>query len=202
MKNDTHKDLVPFSNSKPLVPGKGGGLPHWRLERDKQELRNEIADLAKVLRRLSEELIEDLLFLKDPNRKTPEAIQRRMSQIAGALKRESATLSSLFEMADLHPALQRIFLEKTENPLDVGEQPAIDLKMLDGPELTIEKQDKPTLFHVLSNRETEILALLLADYKPKDVAAKLGIAKGTVTVTLGHIKKKARDLVGKKGTTP
>jgi sulfite reductase alpha subunit-like flavoprotein len=67
MKNDTHKDLVPFTNSRPLVPGKGGGLRHWKLERDKQQLKDEIGDLAKVMRRLSQELIEDLLFLKDPN---------------------------------------------------------------------------------------------------------------------------------------
>jgi hypothetical protein len=25
MKRETHKDLVPFVNEKPLVPGKGGG---------------------------------------------------------------------------------------------------------------------------------------------------------------------------------
>src|SRR6266545_4367006 len=129
----THKDLVPFTNARPLVPGKGGGLPHWKLQRDKQELRDEIADLAKVMRRLSQELIEDILFLKDPTRKTPEAIQRRMSQIAGALKRESSTLTSLFEVGDLHPALQQIFLEKTDSRLPVGEQVAIELAMLDGP---------------------------------------------------------------------
>jgi hypothetical protein len=56
----------------PLVPGsKGGGLAHWKLERDKQELNNEIADLARSCAELSQKLIEDILFLKDPTRKTP-----------------------------------------------------------------------------------------------------------------------------------
>ena len=130
--SEPHKDLVPFSNAKPLVPGKGGGLRHWKQERDKQQLRSEIADLAKVMRRLSQELIEELLFLKDSAHKTPEAIRRRMSQIMGALRRESDTLTSLFEIADLHPALQQIFREKTDLSKELGE-PVIDVQLIEAP---------------------------------------------------------------------
>ena len=118
------KDLVPFTNEKSLTPGKGGGLKFWRLERDKQQLRDEITDMAAVMRRLSQELIEQLLFLKAPDRNIPEVIQRRMSQIVGALKRESKVLTTLFAIGDLHPALQRIFLEK-ELPTRLSCRPSI-----------------------------------------------------------------------------
>jgi DNA-binding NarL/FixJ family response regulator len=203
MKDGTHKALVPFTETKPLVPGKGGGLRHWRLERDKQELRDEIGELAKVLRRLSQELIDVVLFLRDPTHKTPEAIQRQVIRIMGALKRESAMLTSLFEIADLHPALQRIFAEKTESCLDLLEQPDIDLKLLDSPTITVEKHAKPTLLHMLSNREIQILTLLLAGNQRKDVAKKLNINPWTVSTTIQHIKKKARSIVSEEGeTTP
>ena len=125
------KDLVPFTNEKSLTPGKGGGLKFWRLQREKQQLRDEITDMASVMRRLSQELIEQLLFLKAPDRNIPEVIQRRMSQIVGALKRESKVLTTLFAIGDLHPALQRIFLEK-RTP-DDAELPAIDLEILEAP---------------------------------------------------------------------
>src|SRR5687767_4310284 len=113
MPNDPHKDLVPFTNAKPLVPGKRGGLTHWKLERDKPQLNNELLELATVLRRLAQELIESVLILRHPNRRnSPEALARHISGIMGALKRESATLTSMFDIADLHPALQQIFRAK------------------------------------------------------------------------------------------
>ena len=188
------KDLVPFTNAKPLTPGKGGGLKYWRLQREKQALRDEITDMASVMRRLSQELIEQLLFLKAPDRNIPEVVQRRMSQIVGALKRESAVLTSLFAIGDLHPALQRIFLEK-RTP-DDAQLPAIDLEALAAP-ATLPPPVKPTLLHVLSNREIEILTYALAGHPARDTASKLGIAKGTVYQALHDVHTKARELVGK-----
>jgi DNA-binding CsgD family transcriptional regulator len=202
MKNEIHKDLVPFANEKPLVPGKGGGLTHWRLERDKQQLKDEILDLAKVIRRLSEELIEELIFLRDPNRKTPEAITRRMSQIMGALKRESGALTGMFDLADLHPVLQKIFNEKQQSRLDApaDEDPVKTIQaLLPAVEIPVEKETKPTLRYLLSNREFEVLTLLLADEKPKDIAAKLGISRLTINATTHHIREKARQVAGKEG---
>ena len=197
--NDAHKALVPFSSTAPLVPGRRGAvLTRWKLERDKEQLRNEILDLAKVIRRLSEELLEELVFLRDPNRKAPEALQRRMSQISGALKRESSTLTSLFDLADLHPALQRIFLQKLpgreETPPE--EPTAIDLLAAPVPETP---PKKPTLRYLLSDREFEVLEMLLADKKPAEIAAKLDIKRTAVNNTVHRIKQKARELVGREG---
>ena len=188
------KDLVPFNNEKSLTPGKGGGLRFWRLQREKQQLRDEITDMAAVMRRLTQELIEQLLFLKDPDRNIPEVIQRRMSQIVGALKRESGVLTTMFAIGDLHPALQRIFLEKRapEN----AELPAIDLDALEPP-AALPPPVKPTLLHLLSNREIEILTYALAGYLARDTASKLGITKLTVKTNLHNIHNKARGLVGK-----
>jgi DNA-binding CsgD family transcriptional regulator len=198
MKNEPHKDLVPFANAKPLVPGKGGGLRYWKQERDKQQLSQEVTDLAKVMRRLSQELVEELLFLKDSSHKTPEAIRRRMSQIMGALRRESDTLTSLFEIADLHPALQRIFREKSELAKEIAE-PFIDLQLLEGPTAAVEK--RPTLLTLLSNREIEVLTLLLAGHKARDAGVKLGISRMSVNTHFANIRKKACSLAGKEGDT-
>jgi len=191
------KDLVPFTNEKPLTPGKGGGLKFWRLQREKQQLRDEITDMALVMRRLSQELIEQLLFLKDPDRNIPEVVQRRMSQIVGALKRESGVLTSLFAIGDLHPALQRIFLEK-RTP-DAVELPAIDLKALEAP-ATLPPPVEPTLLHLLSNREIEILTYALAGHSTRNTASKLGIKRVSVNSAIHHIHKKAQELVGKGNT--
>jgi DNA-binding CsgD family transcriptional regulator len=197
----SHKDLVPFSNQKPLVPGKGGGLTHWRLQRDKQQLQDQNLDLAKVIRRLSEELIEELIFLRDPNRKTPEAIARRLTQIMGALKRESGALTSMFDIADLHPALQKIFNEKLPSRLDAPaeEDPDKLIDLLPLPEASPEKETKPTLRYLLSNREFEVLALLLAGDKPRQVGAALGINRTSVSNIYFNIRKKARQVTGKEG---
>ena len=153
--------------------------------------------MASVMRRLSQELIEQLIFLKAPDRNIPEVVQRRMSQIIGALKRESGVLTTLFAIGDLHPALQRIFLEK-RTPDEV-ELPAIDLELLEEP-AALPPPVKPTLLHVLSNREIEILTYALAGYLARDTASKLGITKFTVHQNLHNIHTKARDLVGKGNT--
>lgn len=119
------KELIPFS-AKPLVPGKGGGLNHWRHEREKQQLHGEITDLAKTIRRLSQELIDQIIFLQDPAYKSPEEIQRAISRMAGALKAESSMLNSLFKIGDLHPAMERIFRDR----LDALRAPAGELAKL------------------------------------------------------------------------
>jgi DNA-binding CsgD family transcriptional regulator len=177
------------------VPGRRGAvLTRWKLERDKQQLSDEIIDLAKVIRRLSEEHVEELIFLRDPNQKSPEAIQRRMSQISGALKRESSTLTSLFDLADLHPALQRIFLQKLPGGMDAAADEPNVIDLLTAPLALPEKPEKPTLRYLLSDREFEILAMLLADKKTKEIAAKLQITRSAVTTTLYNIRRKAKEL--------
>src|SRR5438094_2928851 len=105
MNTPQRKELQPFTQ-KPLVLGKGGGLKYGRQERDIQALNNEITDLAKVIRRLSQEVIDQILFLQDPNHKSPEETHRAISRMAGALKNESSVLKSLFQIGDLHPALE------------------------------------------------------------------------------------------------
>ncbi len=196
MKNETNKNLVPFTNTRSLVPGKGGGLVRWRLERDKQQLQDEIFDLAKVIRRLSEELVEEMIFLTE-QRHSPEAINRRMSQIGGALKRESSTLTSMFNIADLHPALQRIFAAKlrVEAPA-AADEPLINL--LEPPMETIEQPQKSTLRYLLSNREFEVLTLLLAGDTPREIGAALGIERTTVNVIQFNIRERAREVAGKR----
>ena len=57
---------------------------------------------------------------------------------------------------------------------------------------------KPTLLHVLSNREIEILTYALAGHLARDTSSKLGITKLTVHTNLHNIHKKARALVGGK----
>ena len=201
MKPQTHKSLVPFTNAQPLVPGKGGGLTHWRLQRDKQQLRDELVDLASVVRRMSEELIEELIFLTEPRRNSPEAIARRMSQITGALKRESGTLTSMFNIAELHPALQRIFNAKLQAPADDAGQDDTLVNLLNPPaeSIIVDRKQKPSLRYVLSDHEFEILALVLAGETPKDIGAKLKITRNAVHGAMSHIRQKARELTGTKG---
>lgn len=116
------KPLTPFTG-KPLVVGKGQGLQHWRQEREKQRLRDEIGDMAKVVRRLSQELIEGILFLQDSRPKSPEETRRVISGMAAALKAESSTLNSLFQIGELHPMLEQIFRERA----DARSLPTLDL---------------------------------------------------------------------------
>jgi len=53
------REIVPFANAKPLVPGAKGVRPnHWRLRREIQTLEADIKEYGKVLARLSEELID------------------------------------------------------------------------------------------------------------------------------------------------
>ena len=75
--------------------------------------------------------------------------------------------------------------------------PAIDLEILEAP-AALPPPVKPTLLHVLSNREAEVLSYALAGHKPRQIASRLGIKGVTVYTTLENIRKKARDLVGEK----
>ena len=108
------RELVPFANRKPMVPGASGRLGYWKQERKIQALESDMKKLAKVLARLSQELIEEIIFLQDHPRNTrPEAIRRRISQMTGALKRESSLLGGLLAAGfDLHPLIQELFLKK------------------------------------------------------------------------------------------
>jgi DNA-binding CsgD family transcriptional regulator len=145
-------------------------------------------------------LIEELIFLRDPNRKTPEAFGRRMSQIMGALKREGSALTGMFDIADLHPVLQKIFNEKQQSRLDApaDEDPVKTIQaLLPAVEIPVEKETKPTLRYLLSNREFEVLALLLAGETPKEIAAALGINRTSVNQYHHHIREKARQVTGK-----
>jgi DNA-binding CsgD family transcriptional regulator len=68
------------------------------------------------------------------------------------------------------------------------------IDLLAAPPALPEKPEKPTLRYLLSEREFEILAMLLADKKPKEIAAKLQITRSAVTTTLYNIRRKAKEL--------
>jgi hypothetical protein len=119
------RDLIPFASSKPMVPGARGGRPaHWKQQRQIQALESDMMELGKVLARLSQELIEEVIFLQDhPRRTNPEAIRRRISKIMGALKRESSLLGGLVRAGfDLHPLLSEMLLKKAQERLDGKEE--------------------------------------------------------------------------------
>jgi hypothetical protein len=87
--------LVPFSNPKPLVPGAPGGRSgYWKQQRKIEALKCDMAELGKVLARLSQELIEQVIWFNSPP-ETRVSQQRRMCQIMGALKREKSLLNGL-----------------------------------------------------------------------------------------------------------
>ena len=199
MTNTTNKHLVPFTSSKPLVPGKGGRLPYWRQERTNQTLKDEILDMAKVIRRLSQELIDQILFLQDTSHKSPEETHRAMSRMLGALKQESSTLSSLFALEDLHPALKKIFLDRTAERLSVS--PPHETELLPLPTVPDLNKPKPTIFHLLTDKDLEFVTLILAGYKITEAAAKMGIKAETGYLRRHSIKRKAKQALGEKGET-
>jgi hypothetical protein len=119
------RELVPFANSKPMVPGAPRGRPaYWKQERKIQALESDLKELAKVLARLSGELIEEIIFLQDhPRHTSPEAIRRRISQMAGALKREKSLLGGLLGAGfDLHPLINELFIRKAQEHLERKEE--------------------------------------------------------------------------------
>ena len=203
MGDNTNKSLVPFANAKPLVPGSKGGRPaHWQQERKNQALKNEILDMAKVVRRLSQELIEQILFIRDPNPKSPEEKRRAMSRMLGALKQDSAMLSNLFEISDIHPALTKMFLNQSAEPVnEPGQEPNFDIELLPLPTVPALASANPTIFHLLTDRELEFVTYLLAGYTIPKAAAKMGITEGTAHNHRHNILGKARDILGEKGET-
>jgi len=222
MGNITNKQLVPFTGSKPLVPGsKGGRLGYWRQERARPAQNDEIMDMAQVIRRLSQELVEQILFLQDPNRKSPEQTRRALSRMLGALKQESSTLSRLFQIEDLHPALKKLFLDRVADPpqpeiddnllaLNIDSkfridhpkpQPEIDDNLLALPTVPALNKPKPTIFHLLTDRELEFVTYLLAGHTITEAAGKMGCTAHTGHVHRSNVIAKAKQVLGAKGET-
>lgn len=116
------RELVPFSNPKPLVPGRPGGRSgsgYWKQERQIVALKADMNELGKVLARLSGELIEQVIWLQDPRPKGPEETRRHISMCMGALKREKSLLNWLLGAGfDLYPILAQLFLKKTQEHVE------------------------------------------------------------------------------------
>jgi DNA-binding NarL/FixJ family response regulator len=120
--------------------------------------------------------------------------------MAGALKNESSVLKSLFQLNDLHPALERIFMERATPVNELG-QPASGTEIApisSSPYIPL-NQRKPNIFNVLTDRELEILTLTTAGYTAAECAAKTGSEPGTVSVHRQKIKAKAEQFAGEKG---
>ncbi len=202
MSNTPGKHLVPFISRKPLVPGKGGRLGYWRQDREIQALKDEIVDMAKVVRRLSQELIDQILFIQDPSHKSPEEIRRTMSRMAGALKQESPMLTSLFQIEDLHPALKQIFLDRSGERLGEPTQALeIDVQALPRSAVPALNKPEPTIFHLLTDQELKLVTLILAGHEIGEAAARMGIAAHTARVYRCNVINKAKQVLGEKGET-
>jgi hypothetical protein len=110
-------EIVSFTRKSLVAGAPSGHQGYWKKDRRIQGPEVDMNEIGEVLARLSGELIEQVVWLQSPEH-TRVAIQRRISQIMGALRREKDLLDELVDAGfDIHPLLSELLIRRAQERL-------------------------------------------------------------------------------------